>query len=499
MNNKILQPQLISMMAAASGKSKKLVESFLKAFFSTLAESLVNQENVRIKGLGTFKVSSVEARKSVNVSNGESTEIPAHKKIVFVPQKQLAERVNEEFGWLEIIEIADNLTNEELNNVTDVEIPVVETKEVEIETGKTETGETRKEEIETRAVSQHEEETKGEELGEKLEEEFGDIEPVESFGPIDPDDPEPGTPEPEDKMDDTGEEEERQTEEEITEIPVRVRTKPAEVPKTEPVQENVKVVAETPRKVIVEEPKKVIVEEPKTVESTVNGGGTPVVIHSTANDYDPRKDIAQIEEQSKRRFRAGLLWGFVGSAAIMVIGFLLLYFFLERRISNIYAQTPTDSEKVTEAATDDSSTQTPEIIIEQPATPVVEVPEVKVEDLKVEKETVKKEEPREPKVEAAAKETPKKETDKPLAIDVISKTRFLTTMAREYYGNQHLWPYIYKENSKKLGHPDRIKPGTKVTIPHIEKYGVDPKNAQDVAKAKKMAVEIYQRYNKVYE
>ncbi len=38
-------------------------------------------------------------------------------------------------------------------------------------------------------------------------------------------------------------------------------------------------------------------------------------------------------------------------------------------------------------------------------------------------------------------------------------------MAKEHYGNYNLWPYIYEENKAILGHPDRIRPGTKVIVP----------------------------------
>ena len=78
--------------------------------------------------------------------------------------------------------------------------------------------------------------------------------------------------------------------------------------------------------------------------------------------------------------------------------------------------------------------------------------------------------------------------------DTISKTRNLTKMALEYYGNYNLWPYIYEENKDFLGHPDRIKPGTKVVIPPLSKYGVDSKNEEDIIKAKKMGQEIYAKY-----
>lgn len=78
--------------------------------------------------------------------------------------------------------------------------------------------------------------------------------------------------------------------------------------------------------------------------------------------------------------------------------------------------------------------------------------------------------------------------------DTISKTRYLTTMAKEHYGNYNLWPYIYEENKAILGHPDRIRPGTRVIIPSLSKYGVNPSDPEDIMKAKRKGVEIYSRY-----
>lgn len=83
-----------------------------------------------------------------------------------------------------------------------------------------------------------------------------------------------------------------------------------------------------------------------------------------------------------------------------------------------------------------------------------------------------------------------------LAYDKIGRDRFLTTMAKEYYGNPDFWSYIYEANSHRFGHPDRIKPGTSVIIPNLDRYGVDPKNPADVEKAKSLAREIYARYGK---
>lgn len=83
-----------------------------------------------------------------------------------------------------------------------------------------------------------------------------------------------------------------------------------------------------------------------------------------------------------------------------------------------------------------------------------------------------------------------------IAYDKLTTTRYLTTMAREYYGNHEFWPYIYEENKAKLGNPNLTTPGTMVVVPSLKKYGVNPKNPADIEKAKSMGREIYSRYRK---
>ena len=131
----------------------------------------------------------------------------------------------------------------------------------------------------------------------------------------------------------------------------------------------------------------------------------------------------------------------------------------------------------------------------------VEVPVVEPDKPKAEPEPAAKEpEVQKPEVQKSVSETeaeppvPTQPSDKKV-YDTITKTRYLTTMAKDHYGNYHLWPYIYKENEKILGHPDRIRPGTKVVVPPLSKYGVNPDNKADIDKAKKLGNEIYARYN----
>lgn len=97
--------------------------------------------------------------------------------------------------------------------------------------------------------------------------------------------------------------------------------------------------------------------------------------------------------------------------------------------------------------------------------------------------------------QAPAEEVDTKPSDTPV-YDVISHTRYLTTMAKEHYGNMNFWPYIYEENKAILGHPDRIRPGTRVVVPPLSKYGVRADNKSDELAAKRKGVEIYSRYRK---
>lgn len=78
--------------------------------------------------------------------------------------------------------------------------------------------------------------------------------------------------------------------------------------------------------------------------------------------------------------------------------------------------------------------------------------------------------------------------------DMVTGSRYLTTIAQDHYGNSNFWPYIYMENENVLRHPDQVTPGTKLVVPQLSKYGVDPTNKADENKAKQKAIEIYARY-----
>ena len=85
---------------------------------------------------------------------------------------------------------------------------------------------------------------------------------------------------------------------------------------------------------------------------------------------------------------------------------------------------------------------------------------------------------------------------KAIVTDTIRPNRFLTTMARLYYGKMDYWAFIYEANADKLGHPNRIKPGTVVVIPSIDEIRRGESDAETLPRAKKLGKEIYARFDR---
>lgn len=102
MNKKITISELSQLLSTnVSLINKKGWEDFLRLFFAQISEGLQAEGNVKIKGLGTFKVVTVDARKSKDVNTGANTVIPAHNKISFTPDSSLAEILNKPYAHFE--------------------------------------------------------------------------------------------------------------------------------------------------------------------------------------------------------------------------------------------------------------------------------------------------------------------------------------------------------------------------------------------------------------
>ena len=134
MNKKITISELSQLLSTnVSLINKKGWEDFLRIFFAQISEGLKAEGNVKIKGLGTFKVVKVDARKSKDVNTGANTVIPAHNKISFTPDSSLAETLNKPYAHFEPSYV--------LAPEGEVDAPEPEDDDIEVNNAKTETEE----------------------------------------------------------------------------------------------------------------------------------------------------------------------------------------------------------------------------------------------------------------------------------------------------------------------------------------------------------------------
>ena len=115
MDAKLNQSDLISLLAKGSNISVAKAELFTKSFFDLIIEGLEQDGIVKINGLGTFKVMDVASRGSVNVNTGEKIEIKGHKKLTFIPADALKDDVNQPFAMFEPVEVDETYQPDSVN------------------------------------------------------------------------------------------------------------------------------------------------------------------------------------------------------------------------------------------------------------------------------------------------------------------------------------------------------------------------------------------------
>lgn len=101
----------------------KEANQFAAVMFEVIQQQLSHDEQVKVKGLGTFKMIRVEPRESVSVRTGERVVIDSHAKVTFTPDATMKELVNKPFSQFETVilnegvefeDLGDDLTEEEV-------------------------------------------------------------------------------------------------------------------------------------------------------------------------------------------------------------------------------------------------------------------------------------------------------------------------------------------------------------------------------------------------
>lgn len=111
-------------LAEKTGLSQQEAELFIKKMFDVVNEGLQDDKQVKVKWLGTFKVTSVKDRESVDVNTGERIVIDGRDKISFTPDNILKEIVNKPFAQFETVVVNDGVEFDEIDKKFEAEEPL---------------------------------------------------------------------------------------------------------------------------------------------------------------------------------------------------------------------------------------------------------------------------------------------------------------------------------------------------------------------------------------
>ena len=125
--SKVSIAELASVLMEKHGLKRTEAELFIRQFVGVINDGLKSDKSVKVKGLGTFKVQAVSARKSVDVNTGEAIVIEGRDKITFTADTVMRDLVNAPFAQFETVIVNDGVDFSEID--AKHEIDNVETQE----------------------------------------------------------------------------------------------------------------------------------------------------------------------------------------------------------------------------------------------------------------------------------------------------------------------------------------------------------------------------------
>lgn len=431
MNDKMTFHRIASSIAGATGCTDEEAALFLRSLLDKATEALARGERVTIAGIGTF-------------APGE----PSQEAVVWAPDQALAEAVNEPFAAFEPVALAAGVSE---NDLSETPAPVVADMPAVVD------GSPADHEVEKTAVNDEDKEDKNEEPKKET-----------------------------DGQENTPESDEAVCAASVAEIPAE--------PAAAEVEAEADLIADS---------------APELLEAPVASPVAVAAVEEQVADNNPEvtvgKTRAESAERLKQQFfsddddssdnrepvivyrdRSGLnpwLMLLIGVFVGMALGYLLSISlgYLSNASDSTY-DTGDDEEMVEETTPSDGFlteiADEPQAV--EPASEPVAAPEAGATE----------------EAESAAPVAPSVSTPTPapkVVTDTVSGHRYLTTMARKYYGNHCFWVYIYEENADKIGNPDRIRPGTVVVIPPASKYNIDASDPASVRRATAKIGEIERR------
>lgn len=122
---------LAQKLAEKTGISQQDAELFIRKMFDVVNEGLQADKQVKMKWLGTFKVTSVKDRESVDVNTGERIVIEGRDKISFTPDTILKEIINKPFAQFETVVVNDGVEFDEVDRKFEAEEQLAENQQMD--------------------------------------------------------------------------------------------------------------------------------------------------------------------------------------------------------------------------------------------------------------------------------------------------------------------------------------------------------------------------------
>ena len=109
MSSKLNMQDIVDILVANNDISKEEADMFVAQLFSLIEKGLSTDELVKVKDFGSFKLTHIQERESVNVNTQEKIVIPAHRRVTFVPAPSLKDIVNKPFAHFETTPINEGV------------------------------------------------------------------------------------------------------------------------------------------------------------------------------------------------------------------------------------------------------------------------------------------------------------------------------------------------------------------------------------------------------
>ena len=434
MNEKITLQDLVELLSEKNDMTKKSADALFRAMFDLIEEALTNEKYVKIKGFGTFKLTEVDSRESMNVNTGERIEIQGHTKISFTPDASMKELINKPFSHFETVLLNDG---------------------VELE--------------DTPFVIEPKMEEMADEIVEKvIEKAQAEVEPVVEVQVEVPEEsvvtPVVEEPIPVEEVSESIEEEPKVVEEAVAQEPEVPEPVVAEEPKVSPVEEEPMPVEELPESVVEEAPvEETVVEEPEVPEPVVEEEAPieeeekvePVVeeISEEPSELEEKAEekpeiIVPEASRSENKTTFKVLIGIIIVLLVIILFGLYWIFFRQDNAS---------------------STSVPSVPVKEETTvvQVEEQQEAKEDTLLVTKDTLVIQ-PEAVEQTAVLSEDVVYEITGTITTLTLEPGQTLVKLALKYYGSKNFWPYIVQHNPDVIKDADMVPKGATIKIPKLE-------------------------------